>query len=75
MKAFRAFLIGAVLIAQTIMSGPAIAVDSNPVGRPISPYQTASGANVISIAWSVPIQNADAVDGYKIQYREIDSSR
>ena len=74
MKAFRAFLIGAVLIAQTIISGPAIAVDSNPVGRPISPYQTASGANLISIAWSVPIQNADAVDGYKIQYRKIDSS-
>jgi alpha-tubulin suppressor-like RCC1 family protein len=73
MKAFRASFISAVLIAQTIIVGPAFAVDSSPVGRPISPYQTAAGANLISIAWSVPIQNAEAVDGYEIQYREIDS--
>lgn len=70
MKAFRASFISAVLIAQTIIVGPAFAVDSSPVGRPLSPYKTASGAGLISIAWSAPIQNADAVDGYKIQYRK-----
>ncbi|MEY3696520.1 MAG: hypothetical protein RJA41_170, partial [Actinomycetota bacterium] len=34
MKAFRACLISAVLIAQTTIIGPAVAVDSSPVGRP-----------------------------------------
>ncbi len=71
MKAFRALTISAVLIAQTIFSGPALAVDSSPVGRPISPYQTASGPGSISITWSAPVQNAGAVDGYKVQYRSI----
>jgi alpha-tubulin suppressor-like RCC1 family protein len=74
MKAFRALAISALLIAQTITSSPALALDSSPVGRPISPFKTASGAGVISIAWSAPIQNTEAVDGYKIQYRKITDS-
>lgn len=72
MKALRAALISVVLIAQTILSGPALAVDSSPVGRPISPYQSAIGAWEISVAWSPPVKNSEAVDGYKIQYRSSD---
>ena len=69
MKSFRVLAISALLIFQT--ATPVIAVDSNPVGRPLSPYQTAAGAGSISITWSAPIQNAGAVDGYRIQYRSV----